>query len=63
MDVAALAQSVLGSRADAAMADAQISVLKKAMDTQGAAATKLLDSLALPLATEGALGRHVNTYC
>ena len=42
--------------------DAQISLLKKAMDTEGAAAMKLLDSLALPLATEGSLGRNVNTY-
>ena len=63
MDVAALAASLMGTRAAAVAQDAQISVLKKAMDSEGAAATKLLDSLALPLATEGSLGRNVNTYC
>lgn len=62
MDVAALAQTLISSRTDAAVADAQVGLLKKAMQSQEAAATKLLDSLALPLATEGSLGRNVNTY-
>ncbi len=63
MDGLAIAASVLGMRSAVAAQDAQISVLKKAMNAEGAAAAKLLDSLALPLATEGSLGRHVNTYC
>ncbi|QQS01503.1 MAG: YjfB family protein [Austwickia sp.] len=63
MDVLAMTASVLGMRSAAAAQDAQVSLLKKAMDTEGAAAAKLLDSLALPLATEGALGRNINTYC
>lgn len=62
MDVAALAANLLGMRSAAVAQDAQVSLLKKAMDTEGAAATKLLDSLALPLATEGSLGRNINTY-
>ncbi len=62
MDVAALAQTLLSARTDQAVGDAQISLLKKAMTTQAAAATKLLDSLSLPLASEGSVGRNVNTY-
>ncbi len=62
MDVALIAQTLLNTRTEQAVGDAQISLLKKAMNTQEAAATKLLDSLALPLATEGSLGRNVNTY-
>ena len=46
MDVAALAQTLISSRTDAAVADAQVGLLKKAMQSQEAAATKLLDSLA-----------------
>lgn len=62
MEVLSLVQSVLSSRTAAAYQDAQVSVLKKAMDSQAASAAKLLDSMALPLATEGPLGTHVNTY-
>ncbi|WP_116112398.1 YjfB family protein [Austwickia chelonae] len=62
MDVAALAATVLDGRTQAAVQDAQVSVLKKALNTEQQAATKLLDTLALPLATEGSLGRNVNTY-
>lgn len=62
MDVAALAQTVISSQAGTAATDAQVSVLKKAMNHEEAAAARLLDSLALPLATEGNLGRNVNTY-
>lgn len=62
MDVAALAQTILSSRTAAALQDAQVSMLKKTMDTQAAAATQLIDSMALPLATEGSLGTKVNTY-
>lgn len=63
MDVAAVAASLLGMRSAAVAQEAQMSVLKKAMDVEGTAATKLLDSLSLPLVTEGNLGRNVNTYC
>ncbi|MDO5627646.1 MAG: YjfB family protein [Mobilicoccus sp.] len=62
MDVAALAQTILSSRTAATYSDAQVSILKKTMDTQEAAATKLLETMSLPLATEGSLGRNVNTY-
>ena len=62
MDVAALAQTILSSRTAAALQDAQVSVLKKTMDTQTAAAAQLIDSMSLPLATDGSLGTNVNTY-
>ena len=62
MDVAALAQTILSSRTATALQDAQVSILKKTMDTQAAAALQLNDSMALPLATEGSLGTNVNTY-
>lgn len=62
MDVAALAQTILSTRNASAYQDAQVSILKKTMDTQEAAATKLLESMTLPLATDGNLGRNVNTY-
>ncbi len=62
MDVAALAQTILSQRTAATYQDAQVSMLKKAMDTESAAVSKLVDSMSLPLATEGALGRNVNTY-
>ena len=42
---------------------ASVSVLKKALHQQGAAAMKLLDSLPQPqLADSGTLGTQVNTY-
>ena len=62
MEVAALAQTILSQRTAATYQDAQVSMLKKAMDTSTAAASKLVDSMSLPLATEGTLGRNVNTY-
>ncbi|GAB77011.1 Putative motility protein [Austwickia chelonae] len=62
MDVAALAATVLDARTQATTQDAQVSVLKKALNTEQHSAAKLLDALALPLATEGSLGRNVNTY-
>ncbi len=62
MDVAALAQTILSSRTAAALQDAQVSILKKTMDTQTAAAAQLIDSMSLPLATDGSLGTNVNTY-
>lgn len=62
MDVAAMAQSILGSRTATALQDAQVSMLKKTMDSQAAAAAKLIDSMSLPLATEGSRGTKVNTY-
>lgn len=62
MDVAALAQTILSSRTAAAYQDAQVSLLKKTMDTQADNASRLLESMSLPLATEGRLGTLVNTY-
>lgn len=61
MDVA-LAQTILSSRTAAAYQDAQVSILKKTMDTQQGAASRLIESMTLPLATDGNLGRNVNTY-
>ena len=42
----------------------QILVLRKALNTQAAGALALLDAIPKqpPLATEGSLGRHVNTF-
>ncbi len=62
MDVAALAQTILDGRTATAYQEGQVSLLKKTMDTQSAAATKLLDSMSLPLAADGSLGTKVNTY-
>ncbi len=62
MDVAALAQTILSGRTATAMQDAQVSLLKKTMDSQADVAVKLIDKMMLPLATEGSLGRNVNTY-
>ncbi|GAB97451.1 hypothetical protein BJY21_002840 [Kineosphaera limosa] len=62
MDVAALAQTILMNRNASAMQDAQVSLLRKAMDVEANAAVQLIDKMALPLATEGAVGRNVNTY-
>jgi len=63
MDLA-LAQTILSSRTAAAYQDAQVSMLRKTMDTQKEAASRLIDSMSatMPLATEGSLGRNVNTY-
>ena len=42
---------------------ASLLVLRKALDTQAAGAAELLAALPQPpLATEGHLGRHLNTY-
>ena len=43
---------------------AGISVLRKALDTQEAGAAALIEALPPPpaLATEGTLGRNINTY-
>ena len=62
MDLAALAQTILSSRTAAALQDAQVSILQTTMDTQTAAAAQLIDSMSLPLATDGSLGTNVNTY-
>lgn len=62
MDVAALAQTLITGRTQAAYQDAQVGLLKKSLDAQTSAASQLIDSMSLPLATEGAKGTHVNTY-
>jgi len=66
MDVA-LTQSIVSTASALASretADAvQVTVLKKALDTQETAAATLLAALAQPpLATEGPLGTQLNTY-
>jgi len=62
MDVA-LAQTILSQRTAVAYSDAQVSLLKKSMDSQQNAAARLLESMPnMPLATEGSVGRNVNTY-
>jgi len=52
--------AVQGSPAE----EAQVLMLKKAMDVQASSASALIQSLPQPaaLATSGALGRHVDTY-
>lgn len=60
MDIA-LAQTILSQRTAVAYQDAQVSMLKKAMDAESSAAATLVDTM-MPLATEGSVGRHVNTY-
>lgn len=62
MDVAALAATLVNAKAQTAMQDAQVGVLKRAMDTQAGAALRLLDSMTLPPATEGRIGTNVNLY-
>lgn len=59
MDIA-LAQTILSQRTAAAYSDAQVSVLKKAMDAESSAVSQLVETM--PLATEGSMGRNVNTY-
>lgn len=59
---AALAATLVNAKAQTAMQDAQVGVLKKAVDAQAGAAMKLLDSMMLPLATEGRIGTNVNLY-
>ena len=63
MDLA-LAQTILSSRTAVAYQDAQVSMLRKTMDSQKDAASKLIDGMtaSMPLATEGNLGRNINTY-
>jgi hypothetical protein len=58
--VSAATQAAQSPTADAV----QMNVLKKALDTQTAAAATLLQGIpqAPQLATEGSVGRHVNTY-
>lgn len=60
MDIA-LAQAVLSQRTAVAYQDAQVSMLKKAMDSEAGAVSNLIEKM-LPLATEGSVGRNVNTY-
>ncbi len=63
MDVAALAQTILSQRTAVAYSDAQVSLLRKSMDSQQNSAAQLLESMpSMPLASEGSVGRNVNTY-
>jgi putative motility protein YjfB-like len=62
MDVAGLAATLLSARSQAMTTDVRMSVLKKAIDTQGAAASALVEKSSLPLATSGRVGTLVNTY-
>lgn len=66
MDIANTPSVNVATRyAQADQADAvNILVLRKAMDVQAAGAMALLNALPQPpaLATDGSLGRHVNTY-
>lgn len=58
--VSSASNSTPGSVANAA----SLLVLRKALDNQAAGAAALLTMLSQPpaLATEGSLGRHLNTY-
>jgi len=57
--------TAVASASQAPKADSvHILVLRKALDTQAAGALALLDAIPKqpPLATEGSLGRNINTY-
>jgi hypothetical protein len=60
---ALLVDRVLQTRNNQTSQDAQIGLLKKAMDMQASASAALLNAVAgdLPLASEGSLGTQVNT--
>lgn len=62
MDVTTLAASLVAARNQVTTQDVQVGVLKRALDSQSAAMTKLLAPMALPLATEGRLGTNLNLY-
>ncbi len=62
MDVAALAVTLVNAKAQSAMQDAQVGLLKQTMDVQSSIATRMLDSLTLPVATDGRVGTNVNLY-
>lgn len=61
MDLA-LAAAVISSRNAAVYQDAQVSMLRTTMDAEKTAVNKLLEGMSMPLATEGNVGRNVNTY-
>ena len=60
---ALMADRVLQSRQDQTAQEAQIFVMKKAMDMQASASATLLNAVAgnLPLASGGSVGTQVNT--
>ena len=60
---ALMADRVLQSRQDQTAQEAQIFVMKKAMDMQASASATLLNAVAgnLPLASGGPVGTQVNT--
>ena len=60
---ALLVDRVLQTRNNQTTQDAQISLLKKAMDMQASASQALLNAVVgdLPLASDGSLGTQVNT--
>jgi hypothetical protein len=60
---ALLVDRVLQTRNNQTSQDAQINLLKKAMDMQESASAALLNAVAggLPLASDGSLGTQVNT--
>jgi hypothetical protein len=60
---ALLVDRVLQTRHNQTSQDAQINLLKKAMDMQESASAALLNAVAggLPLASDGSLGTQVNT--
>jgi len=64
MDVSPIAMvtAVAGMQRDQSAHEAQLTVLKKAMDIQSAGAMAMLNALPanLPLAPDGALGTQVN---
>lgn len=57
-------QSAAAATQSAGAGEAQILVLKKAMDLQAANAAAMIQALpkAPPLATSGSVGRHVDTF-
>ncbi len=62
VNVASLAATLVNAKTATAMQDAQVGLLKKTIDAQANIATKMIDSMMLPLATEGRVGTNVNLY-
>jgi putative motility protein YjfB-like len=61
-NTSAVTNAVAGAEANGD--DVGVGVLKKALDSQAALGASLIDALPKPqqLATEGSVGRNVNTY-
>ncbi len=62
VNLALAAATSVNARAASAVESAQLGLLKRVMDTQTNLNAKMLDSMTVPLATEGRVGTNVNLY-